>query len=257
LAAAHDLHQQRQTTHAAQTVLICDFGGGTCDFSVLQLAGQAATKLQPSAILAHHGIHVAGTDFDRQVSLACIMPLLGYQSINTAGREMPSRIYHDLATWHLINPCYAPARVLEQRGQRSSFTNPLQHERLMRVLSERLGHALAQAAEAAKIQAAEQGEVISALPLLDAQAQLHLTAQTMAHALQTDVQRIANAAQEAVRRAQLKPSDVGLLYFTGGSSRLQLLSSALAQVFPNAQSQFGDSFASVAKGLGVLAQQQA
>ncbi len=250
LAAAHDLNAQHS---AAQSIaLICDFGGGTCDFSVVSL-GKPGHALKPSAVLAHHGIHVAGTDFDRHISLASIMPLLGHRSITTLGREMPSRVYHDLATWHLINPCYAPLRVAEQRAQGQQFASRLQHERLMRVLNERLGHALAQSAETAKVAAAENGQATLPLTGLDAAARLELNAEGMQEALSADVERIAGAAAEAVRRAQLTPDQVALLYFTGGSSRLQLLAQRVQERFSHAHALHGDSFASVAKGLGVLA----
>jgi hypothetical chaperone protein len=67
-------------------------------------------------ILANHGVHKAGTDFDRHVELAAILPLLGYRALRPGQspakppREVPSGVYFDLATWHLINTVYAPAR---------------------------------------------------------------------------------------------------------------------------------------------------
>lgn len=51
--------------------LIVDIGGGTSDFSVFAREGDT-TK-----ILASHGVRVGGTDFDKSVSLAHVMPLLG------------------------------------------------------------------------------------------------------------------------------------------------------------------------------------
>jgi hypothetical chaperone protein len=36
-------------------------------------------------ILANHGVHVAGTDFDRRVELASVLPLLGYRAYGVAG----------------------------------------------------------------------------------------------------------------------------------------------------------------------------
>ncbi len=37
---------------------------------------------------------------------------LGYQSLDPEGREVPNRVYFDLAT-HLINTVYGPKRVAE------------------------------------------------------------------------------------------------------------------------------------------------
>ena len=60
-------------------------------------------------------------------------------------------MYFDLATWHLNNTVYAPARVAELARMKSFYADPQQHVRLMTVVNARLGHALMVQAEAAKI----------------------------------------------------------------------------------------------------------
>ncbi len=253
LAAAHDLEQQLLAQGSAErTVLICDFGGGTCDFSVVRLGGERTAPAK-DRILAHHGIHVAGTDFDRQVALAAIMPLLGHGSTTRAGRPMPSALFHDLCTWHLINTCYSPQRMAQTRHLRADFTDLRQHQRLLTVTTERLGHSLAGMAEEAKVSVANDGQVEIDLALVERGLRSLFSMQQMQTALARDIDRIAQAAQEAVRRAQLAATDVQTLYFTGGSSKLGLLSAAIQERFPTAHPVFGDSFASVAKGLGVMA----
>jgi hypothetical chaperone protein len=110
IAAALD-HEQRIA--AEQLVLVADIGGGTSDFSLVRV-GPAPAADRREDILANHGVHVAGTDFDRHVELSAILPLLGYRSLRPArpgeaAREVPSGIYFDRATGHLINTVYAPA----------------------------------------------------------------------------------------------------------------------------------------------------
>ena len=155
IAAAFDYEQ---SVDREQTVLVADIGGGTSDFSVVRVGPQQRTQLdRRDDILANHGVHVAGTDFDRRIELRCILPLAGYGAFGppradgAAPREVPSGIYFDLATWHLINTCYTPARVLEQRGMRDWYADERLHARLMTILQQRLGHALAARAEDAKI----------------------------------------------------------------------------------------------------------
>ena len=257
LAAAFDLEQQLLAQGSGEhRVLICDFGGGTCDFSVVRLGG-VQRRTGKERILAHHGIHVAGTDFDRHVSLAAIMPLLGHGSTTRAGRAMPSGIYHDLATWHLINTCYTPLRMAEVRQLRADFMDVQAHQRLMTVLDERLGHGLAGLAEDTKVAVATEGMHAINLGAVQAGLQSSFSMADKRIALQGDIARIGAAAQEAVRRAGIQASDVQLLYFTGGSSKLGLLSDHICGLFAQAEPVYGDSFASVAKGLGVMAAQHA
>jgi hypothetical chaperone protein len=69
-----------------------------------------------------------------------------------------------------------------------------------------------------------------------------------------DRERIVGAARETLAQASLKPAQLDAIYFTGGSTGLQSLVSAIAAVAPDARSVRGDRFASVATGLGVHAQ---
>jgi hypothetical chaperone protein len=124
---------------------------------------RAARRERKDDILANHGVHLAGTDFDRRVELAAILPEYGFGATGPAikggpAREVPSGVFHDLATWHLINTVYSPSRVAELRGMRGIYGNSRHHDRLMIVIDERLGHELAARAEAAKIAVAEGGD---------------------------------------------------------------------------------------------------
>ena len=73
-------------------------------------------------------------------------------------REVPSAVYFDLATWHLINTVYAPARLAELRAMKTWYGEPRHWQRLMATVEHRLGHALAGAAEQAKIDVAQIGQ---------------------------------------------------------------------------------------------------
>ena len=73
----------------------------------------------------------------------------------------------DLATWHLINTVYAPARLAELRGMKSWYADLRHHARLVTAVEERLGHALANAAERAKIDVALTGHAEVDLSVLE------------------------------------------------------------------------------------------
>lgn len=256
IAAALD---HERTVDHEQLVLVADIGGGTSDFSLVRVGparrGRADRR---DDILANHGVHIAGTDFDRHVELAAILPLLGYRSLGPAKkgqapREVPSKVYFDLATWHLINTVYAPARVLELRRMKDWYADPAHHRRLMTVLEERLGHALAGAAEQAKIDVATHGSAQVDLSALEARLAATLEEPQAAAAIEADLARIVGAATETARLAGVDPAAVQVLYFTGGSTGLAPLVQRIADGFPNAQRVRGDAFASVAAGLGLHA----
>ncbi|MHB1410210.1 MAG: Hsp70 family protein, partial [Acidovorax defluvii] len=151
IAAALDYEQRIER---ASLVLVVDIGGGTSDFTVVRLGPDRRARTdRASDILATTGVHVGGTDFDRRLSLALLMPLLGLGHTGPSGREVPSRVFFDLATWHLIQWLYAPRALRDAQALRPDYAQPVLHDRLMAVLNQRLGHRLANTVEQAKIAA--------------------------------------------------------------------------------------------------------
>jgi hypothetical chaperone protein len=258
IAAALD---HERTVEREELVLVCDIGGGTSDFSIVRVApGRGAVLDRRGDILANHGVHLAGTDFDRHVELAAILPLLGYKGFGLpqrpgdTPREVPSGVYFDLATWHLINTVYAPGRLAEWRGMKSWFADVRQHRRLLAVLEQRLGHSLAAAAEDAKIAVAQTGHAHIDLDVVEMGLTTELTEPQAAAAIEADLARIVSAASETARMAGVAPTQIQTLYFTGGSTGLTPLVQRIAADFPAAAVRRGDRFASVVAGLGVYAQ---
>jgi hypothetical chaperone protein len=235
-------------------VLVADIGGGTSDFSLVRVGPERMKRIErKDDVLAHHGVHVAGTDFDRRVELTTILRELGYQSLDPEGRELPSRVYFDLATWHLINTVYSPKRASELGLMRHLYVDVRQHDRLMRVVERRLGHALAAFAEEAKIGVSAGGETMIDLEQVEEDLRLAFDEAQLVHAGHDDMLRIVQAARDTVQAAGVATRDVSAVYFTGGSTGLAFLSNALAAAFPAAKPVFGDRLASVATGLGIHA----
>jgi hypothetical chaperone protein len=257
IAAAFDFERG---VSQEQIVLVADIGGGTSDFSVVRVGPERARQPDRRAdILANHGVHVAGTNFDRSVELACVLPEYGLGALGPSvagapGRVVPSGVYFDLATWHLINTTYTPSRVAELRRMRSYYASPVHHDRLMRVLDDRLGHELAGGAEQAKIDVAQGQATRIDLGHTERGLGVDFSPQAAQQALSPDIECIVSTALEAAQQAGCSPAQIDALYFTGGSTGFGLLTQQLAAAFPQARAVHGDRLASVATGLGLFAQ---
>ncbi len=256
IAAALD-HESR--IDHEEVIQVADIGGGTSDFSLVCVGPQRRERSdRRDDILANHGVHVAGTDFDRHVELACILPTCGYRGVGPvktgrAPREVPSRVYFDLATWHLINTVYSAPRVAELAGMRDFYADARAHQRLMSVVRGRLGHALIACAEAAKIALSDAPSTDIDLSAIEAGLQAQLDEGSALTAVAGDLQRIEAAADETLRLAGWSADRVDAIYFTGGSTGFKPLTERLAARCPQARAVRGDRFASVAQGLGLHA----
>ena len=257
IAAALDYESRLRTEDGERLVLVADIGGGTADFSLVRASAAAhGSGDRRQDVLANHGLHLAGTDFDRAVNLAKIMPVLGLNGSGPGGLPVPSKIYFDLATWHLINTTYVPNRVIELRLMRSMYNDQRAHERLMRVLAQHRGHDLAARAEAAKIATSESGEATIELGFIEPGLQLNFVERDLELALRDDVNRIVDTARDTLRQAQVKATEIDAVYFTGGSTGVAFLTARLAAAFPSAQTVRGDRYASVVSGLAITAQRR-
>ena len=252
IAAALDYEAQldRETL-----VLVADIGGGTSDFSLVRLGPDRRGAVDRSAdVLASTGVHLAGTDFDQQLSLRAAMPALGLGHHGRTGKPVPAQIYFELATWHKINFLYAPRELVQAETLRNFYADERYHARLMKVLREREGHRIAAAVEDAKVAVADGGDAALDLGFLEAELSTPVSEGLLRAATGAAQQRIAATALEAVQAAGLQPAQVDAIYFTGGSTGLRGLREVIATGFPQARTVQGDPFASVARGLGVHAE---
>ncbi len=250
IAAALD-YEQRVSTETS--VLVVDIGGGTSDFTVIRLnPARSAVADRSADILATTGVHLGGTDFDRLLDLATVMPLLGYKHLGTGGRPVPNSVFFDLSTWHLIHQAYTRKAMHFAKELWTDFTNPALHARLMQVLQGQHGHRILASVEQAKIACsvshADTPVVLDGLEGLDdALLAPTLSAEAMAAALQQALAQVVQCAQDCVQRSGLAAVDA--VYLTGGSSALHPLVQALQAAMPQATLVQGNRFGGVAAGL--------
>jgi hypothetical chaperone protein len=253
IAAAFDYERRLDREALA---LIVDVGGGTSDFTVVQLGpGRFGRGSRKDDILATTGVHVGGTDFDRKLNLGQVMPLLGLGHAGPDGRPVPSSIFMELATWHLINFQYAPKRLAEAHALRTNYADPLLHRRLMEVLQQRLGHRLASEVEQAKIRCSETHAPAGIdLDAIEAGLAATLEPADMTAQLADLLGRVVDCAHDCVRQAELGTAGLDAIYLTGGSSALATFQDRLRERFPGVPLVQGDLFGGVAAGLAYAAQ---
>ncbi|MFO1398245.1 MAG: Hsp70 family protein [Burkholderiales bacterium] len=251
IAAAFDYER---TIAREELVLVVDVGGGTADFTVIRLGpSRRGTAARGEDILASGGVHVAGTDFDSRLNLAWVMPTLGYRSMGTKGRVVPSLVYFDLSTWHRINLLYAPKFIGTLRELKAYFTDLHPYRRLVHVIEHRLGHELLGRTEAAKIELSHAAEARIDLAAIEDDLATTGSRSELVAILGDLLARLVAAGAATVEAAGLHAADIDTLYFTGGSSGMTALRDAFVHAYPDSRVVVGDLFGSVASGLGVEA----
>ena len=237
-----------------ELVLIVDIGGGTSDFSLVRLAPERrAIAERHEDILATGGVHIGGTDFDKQLSLAGVMPLFGYGSRMKSDAPMPTSTHLNLATWHTINAVYSAQSQRQLQSMRYDIVDPTGIDRLFQLIERREGHWLAMQVEDSKIALSEQEARPIDLDRIEPGLVAELNRGLFEGAIEPLLARIRSSIEQLLATAGLKPEQVDTLFFTGGSSGVPLLRQSVAALLPNARQVEGNTFGSIGSGLAIEA----
>ena len=237
--------------------LIVDLGGGTSDFVIARLSPERSRHADRSQdILARTGVHIGGTDFDRHLSIAQVMPHLGYHThVGEKRLPMPHHLYHDLATWHLIPSVYTPDNLNYLRGVLQTAEEPELIQRLIDVLVDRKGHHIAAEVEAAKIALSDQRKVMLSIRSRTP-VETPVTANDLDNAVHEDAMRIVHAIELCLQAADVKGDDIQSVFLTGGSTAIAEVRRQVLKLVPQARPVTGDLFGSVGLGLAIDAERR-
>ncbi|WP_333982768.1 Hsp70 family protein [Ectopseudomonas khazarica] len=240
-----------------ELVLIVDIGGGTSDFSLVRLAPERHQLAERQAdILATGGVHIGGTDFDKQLSLAGVMPLFGYGSRMKSDAFMPTSYHLNLATWHTINALYAQKTQLALQNMRYDIVDASGIDRLFGLIEQRAGHWLAMQVEESKIALSEEDSRPIDLSRVEPGLVAELTRVLFESAIEPLLERIRASLTQLLADAGVSADQVDTLFFTGGSSGVPALRQSVAAMLPNARSVEGNTFGSIGSGLAIEAKKR-
>lgn len=254
IAAAFDYESQAVRE---ELVLVVDIGGGTSDFTLIRVGPERAWRAERrDDILASGGVHIGGTDFDKALSLAGMMPALGLGSLLKSGREVPSSYYFNLATWHTINLAYTKKAGLQIAELYRDAADKPRLERLQSVVRERAGHWLALQVEAAKIALSDADTAQIDIGRIAAGETVMLRRTDLDRAIDGLVASIEQTVARLLSDAGVTAANIDTVFFTGGSSGVPLLRERVLALTPQARSVEGDLFGSIGTGLALDAQRK-
>ena len=252
IAAALDYERQ---VSGEKLALIVDLGGGTSDFSVVRVSPERSGLADRSGdILSTAGVHIGGTDFDRLLAMAKVMPELGLGSETRDGkRYLPVAPYVDLSTWHRINRLYDAKALRDLRSTVREAAEPDMVETMVMLVEDRLGHRLIGRVEEAKIALSDAAETRFTFPVRDREIRTMISADELGQALAESIGRLEATIVETLRRAGVGPEAVDSLILTGGSTLVPAVSGRLQALFPEAEVVRTDVLGSVGLGLAMEA----
>ncbi len=267
LAGFEEIHFQYEPIAAAfayearisspERVLVGDFGGGTSDFTVVQLdpRRQGLTG-RAGDILATGGIPVAGNKYDSATMWHKLTPRFGrgatYESWGKQ-LEVPDTLHRQICQWdQIVFLRNAPKLDLIWRLARLS-SDPAAFERLESLVKDNQGFALFQMIEGAKIALTTQDTARMHFTHPRIAIDEQLTLAEFNHNSADLTGAIAGKLDEFLASARIAPTSVETVFLTGGTSFIRSLRSEFTRRFAGAKIRDGGEFTSVGDGLALSA----
>lgn len=247
--AAAFAHEAR--LHGEKLALVADLGGGTSDFTVIRLSDKSRYKPDRSSdILANTGVRVGGNDFDKALSLATILPELGYRSTyGPKNLEVPLKPYRDLAEWSKVNFLYTPKLIMQVRQLLHESHDKKRYARLLTVLEDETGHTLLAVAENAKIALSAQSVHDADFGFIEPDFSIPIQRTLFDGAIMADIDAIMTAAKQCLQDAGVGKEAIELVILTGGSTEVRAIQTAFRNLFPKATIADDNKLSSVGLGL--------
>ncbi len=247
--AAAFAHEARLSSE--KLAIVADLGGGTSDFTVIKLSNKSIHKTDRSSdILANTGVRIGGNDFDKDLSLAAIMPELGYRSTYGDKRlEVPLKPYHDLSEWSKVNFLYTPKLIMQMKQLLNQSHDKTRFSRLVKVLQDETGHTLLAAAEETKIALTDHETHKTVLDFIQDGFFIPVERTLFEESIREEVQKISASALQCLQEAGVSNQAIELVILTGGSTEVHSVQAEFKRLFPNAAIADENKMSSVGLGL--------
>jgi len=240
-----------------ERVLVGDFGGGTSDFTVVQLDPARQGRADRMAdILATGGLPVAGNKYDATTMWHKVTPLFGRgATYDSWGKqlEVPDSLYRTICQWDQI-VFLRNAKKMDLLWRLTGLSSdPAAFERFQALIKENQGFALFQKLEAAKIALTTQVTTPITFTHPRIPIDLRMTRSEFTKNSADLTAQIAGYLDTFLADSGVAPASIETVFLTGGTSLIRSLRAEFVSRFGQDRIRDGEEFTSVADGLALSA----
>jgi hypothetical chaperone protein len=235
------------------TILVADFGGGTSDFSVVQVdVPGAARRCTP---LGHAGVGVAGDRFDQRIVDRLVMPLLGkggsYRSFDKV-LEIPGGYFADFSDWSRLALMRNRRTLAELEKLQRSALDPDAIGRMIAVIEQELGYQLYDAVGRLKRALSQDEAARFVFEGAGLAIEAEVTRAQFEDWIAPDIARIDAAVDQALTAAAIGADGIDRVFLTGGTSLTPRIRRLFDARFGAERIATGGELTSIAHGLALI-----
>lgn len=237
-----------------EKVLVADLGGGTTDFTYLELdPAKIGNKDRREDIIATGGIYIGGDSFDSAFMWEKGTPYFGKHTMYEAAPgkmlKVPVSLFANICSWEQMN-FFNGLKVKNDiqtyyhySKQDKTFKN------LITLTDNNLGYSVFQAIEKTKIELSAQTTSKFKYSKMEIEINEDISIDTYENVIAKDLTKISYYLDAFLSQHQINPNEINSLFLTGGTSMVLAVKNLFKTKFPDTPLHTGDNFMSVAKGL--------
>jgi hypothetical chaperone protein len=249
-AAAYAFARRARGKHL---ILVADLGGGTSDFSVVQI--DADGEIPQIAPLAQTGIGLAGDRFDHQIVYNAVCPPLGLGSQFQPESKLlpiPLWVYANFASWHQLSMMNNRQTLRHINDILRTAVDQHAFEGLVHVIRNEAGFSLFQAVSRVKQTLTADSSARLTFKAGPVEIDRTITRNEFEAWIADDLSKIAATADAAIQNAGATMNDITGVFMTGGTALVPAVRRIFACKFGADRLVGGDEFSSVAQGLAFM-----
>ena len=252
-------YKYQQRLDHDELVLIADFGGGTSDFSLVQLKTQPFSKANvQSSVIGTGGVAIAGDTFDSRLVRKLVAPILGlgskYKSQFGKILPVPNWLYEHLERWHYLSFLKTRKNIDLLRQIRFQALDPQKIDALIDLIDHDLGYRLYQSIERTKCSLSDEAQCDFHFGEAAVQIDQSISRTHFESWIDPELDQIRRCIDRLLTTCNVAPQDVDAIFMTGGSSFVPAIRKLFENKFGNETPiRAGQEFTSVAEGLAIYA----
>jgi hypothetical chaperone protein len=238
-----------QSLSQPETILVFDFGGGTLDFTIMEIGRPGKRQ-----VLATGGVPIAGDIFDQRLFRVTIPRHLGEGDEFISNGDylpIPAHIFDTLAQPSEILSLNTPQNLEMLRKINAEAIHKEKTQALLKVVSSNYALMLFDLVEQTKRQLTVNLESDLLVSTPDFAFQDRVSRMVFERAIATEAETIRSELLATLDKTGYKPTEIDRVVRTGGSSQIPLFVNLLSEIFGVEKVRAIDTFSSVTSGLAI------
>lgn len=238
-----------------ELILIGDFGGGTSDFSLIQVGpSQRSLNSADRTVLGNEGLGLAGDALDAKIVRHLVSPELGANTELRSGDKLlpvPSWVYRKLERWHHLSLLKSQETLNMLQSVSRQAVEPEKIEHLRYLVQHDLGYHLHRAVQRVKVELSVSESSTFRFSDGDVELEASVTRAQFEGWIAEELHAIEGSVNSLLAKSGVVPGDVDRVFLTGGSSFVPALRRIFEEQFGHEKIRSGGEFTSVAHGLAL------